>query len=429
MNIFIKNQNQKNSFVVDGGGIYMSKIVIKLDEHTFASPDRIEQITKKIINEKNNGFEVVVVVPFIHLIDEKLRQYAYTLTENPTQRELDSIRSTNTQIASSLLTIALNKRGYNAVSLTGWQAGISTITPNRNVLIEHIESEIILSHLSNGEIIIIAGGQGIDENNTITLLGEGGVETTAVGVAVAIDAEKVDIYTNATGVFTADPKIVKDAHQIKQMSYDEMLELSLLGSKIIHPRAVELAKKYNMTIVIGSSTENVPGTIIKGEVEMERNLIVRGIAYETDIIRLTVGYDSYEQASLASLFTTLANNNINVDIIVQAVIDGVKPTVSFSIDKEVFAEAIKVLEMNKQSLGFSFADFEVGLAKVSIVGSGMVSNPGVAARMFDRLRNEQIQVKMVSTSEIKVSVVVPQDDMVRAANALHDEFNLVEELV
>ncbi|SOC36496.1 aspartate kinase [Ureibacillus acetophenoni] len=407
----------------------MSKIVIKLDEHTFASPDRIERITKKIINEKNNGFEVVVVVPFIHLIDEKLRQYAFTLSENPIQRELDSIRSTNTQITSSLLTIALNKRGYNAVSLTGWQAGISTITPNRNVLIEHIESENILSHLRNGEITIIAGGQGIDENNNITLLGEGGVETTAVGVAVAIDAERVEIYTNETGVFTADPKIVKDAHQIKQMSYDEMLELSLLGSKIIHPRAVELAKKYNMTIVIGSSTENVPGTVIKGEVEMERNLIVRGIAYETDIIRLTVGYDSYEQASLASLFTTLADNNINVDIIVQAVIDGVKPTVSFSIDKEVFAEAIKVLEMNKQLLGFSFADFEVGLAKVSIVGSGMVSNPGVAARMFDRLKNEQIQVKMVSTSEIKVSVVVPQDDMVRAANALHDEFNLVEELV
>lgn len=429
MNIFIKNQNQKNSCVVDGGGNYMSKIVIKLDEHTFASPDRIERITKKIINEKNNGFEVVVVVPFIHLIDEKLRQYAFTLSENPIQRELDSIRSTNTQITSSLLTIALNKRGYNAVSLTGWQAGISTITPNRNVLIEHIESENILSHLRNGEITIIAGGQGIDENNNITLLGEGGVETTAVGVAVAIDAERVEIYTNETGVFTADPKIVKDAHQIKQMSYDEMLELSLLGSKIIHPRAVELAKKYNMTIVIGSSTENVPGTVIKGEVEMERNLIVRGIAYETDIIRLTVGYDSYEQASLASLFTTLADNNINVDIIVQAVIDGVKPTVSFSIDKEVFAEAIKVLEMNKQLLGFSFADFEVGLAKVSIVGSGMVSNPGVAARMFDRLKNEQIQVKMVSTSEIKVSVVVPQDDMVRAANALHDEFNLVEELV
>ncbi|CAM5201932.1 Aspartokinase OS=Ureibacillus acetophenoni OX=614649 GN=SAMN05877842_102417 PE=3 SV=1 [Ureibacillus acetophenoni] len=407
----------------------MAKLVIKLDEQTFASSDRIEQITNKIIQEKESGYDVVVVAPFINLIDEKVKQYAYTLSEQPTKRELDSIRSTNTQIASSLLAIAMNARGYKAVSLTGWQAGIETFSTKRNVLIDRIENECIKNYLSEDIIPIIAGAQGKDAANNITLLGEGGPETTAVAVAVAIDAERVDIYTNATGVFTADPKIVKTAKQIKQLSYDELLELSLLGSKIIHPRAVELAKKYNMSLVVCSSTENIPGTVIKGEVDMERNLIVRGVAYETDIIRLTVGYESYEQASLANLFTTLADNQINVDIIVQAVIDGVNPTVSFSIEKEVFAEAVKVLESSKRSLGFSFADFEVGLAKVSIVGSGMVSNPGVAARMFDRLRSENIPVKMVSTSEIKVSVVVPQDDMVRAANALHDEFNLVEEIV
>lgn len=407
----------------------MAKLVIKLDEQTFASSDRIEQITNKIIQEKESGYDVVIVAPFINLIDEKVKQYAYTLSEQPTKRELDSIRSTNTQIASSLLAIAMNACGYKAVSLTGWQAGIETFSTKRNVLIDRIENECLKNYLSEDIIPIIAGAQGKDAVNNITLLGEGGPETTAVAVAVAIDAERVDIYTNTTGVFTADPKIVKTAKQIKQLSYDELLELSLLGSKIIHPRAVELAKKYNMSLVVCSSTENIPGTVIKGEVDMERNLIVRGVAYETDIIRLTVGYESYEQASLANLFTTLADNQINVDIIVQAVIDGVNPTVSFSIEKEVFAEAVKVLESSKRSLGFSFADFEVGLAKVSIVGSGMVSNPGVAARMFDRLRSENIPVKMVSTSEIKVSVVVPQDDMVRAANALHDEFNLVEEIV
>lgn len=402
--------------------------MIKLDEQTFASSDRIEQITNKIIQEKKRGYDVVVVAPFINLIDEKVKQYAFMLSENPTKRELDSIRSTNTQIASSLLAIAMNDRGYNTVSLTGWQAGIETFSTKRNVLIDRIDNKSLMNYFKEDTIPVIAGAQGKDESNNITLLGEGGPETTAVAVAIAIEAERVDIYTNSTGVFTADPKIVKTAQQIKQMSYDEMLELSLLGSKIIHPRAVELAKKFNMPLVVCSSTENVQGTVIKGEVEMERNLIVRGVAYETDIIRLTVGYESYEQASLASLFTTLAENQINVDIIVQAVIDGVKPTVSFSIEKDVFAEAIEVLESNKQALGFSFANFEVGLAKVSIVGSGMVSNPGVAARMFDRLRNENIPVKMVSTSEIKVSVVVPQDDMVRAANALHDEFNLVEEI-
>lgn len=407
----------------------MSSRVIKLDSQMFASADRIEQITKKIINEKKRGLNVVVVVPFIHLLDEKLKQYAYSITNEPSKRELDAIRSTNSQIASSLLAIAINKFGFKAVSLTGWQAGIETITPNRTVLIENVNRQIIKDYLNNDVIPIIAGGQGIDQDNNITILGEGGAETSAVAVAIAIEADKVDIYTNAIGVYTADPKIVKAARKINQITYDEMLELSLLGSKIIHPRAVELAKKYSMPLDVCSSTENVPGTLIKGEVEMERNLIVRGVAYETDIIRLTVGYESYEQVSLASLFTTLAENQINVDIIVQAVIDGVKPTVSFSIDKEVFAEAIKVLESHKQSLAFSYADFEVGLAKVSIVGSGMTSNPGVAARMFERLLKENILVKMVSTSEIKVSVVVPQDDMVRAANALHDEFNLVEELL
>ncbi len=207
-----------------------------------------------------------------------------------------------------------------------------------------------------------------------------------------------------------------------------MLELSHLGSHILHPRAVELAKKFQMPVIIRSSVEDTAGTLLKEEVEMEKNLIVRGVAYESDIIRLTIGYDTYSTASLADMFAILAENRINVDIIVQAIIEGVRPSVSFTILKEEFADALRVLEDSKLSLGFSFADFEIGLAKVSIIGSGMASNPGVAARMFDRLRREEIAVKMVSTSEIKVSVVVPQDEMIRAANALHDEFNLAEEI-
>lgn len=183
-----------------------------------------------------------------------------------------------------------------------------------------------------------------------------------------------------------------------------------------------------MPVIIRSSLVESVGTLLKEEVEMEKNLVVRGVAFESDIIRLTVGYDAYADGALADMFTILAENRINVDIIVQAIIDGLKPTVSFSILKEEFAETLRVLEDSKLSLGFSFADFEIGLAKVSIIGSGMASNPGVAARMFDRLRREDIPIKMVSTSEIKVSVVVPQDDMIRAANALHDEFNLEQAL-
>ncbi|WP_400194754.1 aspartate kinase [Lysinibacillus telephonicus] len=407
----------------------MTNIVVKIDSSSLSTPEKIEQIAKRIVEEKKLGRNVIAVVPSMELIDDMFLQQAYLLSDKPSKRELHVLDSINAQIASSLLAIAVQKNGFKAISLTGWQAGIQTVESNNNVLIDNINQELIFERMKKGEIVIIAGSQGIDKKNDILTLGDGGPETIAVAIGAAIQAQRIEIYTNQDGIYTADPNIVKEARKLKQISYDEMLELANLGSQIIHPRAVELAKRYEMPLIVRSSIENAKGTMIKGEVDMEKNLVVRGVAYEADIIRLTVGYDSYEYSSLATIFSTLAQHNIDVDIIVQAVIDGVKPTVSFSIAKEDFAEAIKVLEKNKAALGFSFADFEVGLAKVSIVGSGMVSNPGVAARMFDRLRKENILVKMVSTSEIKVSVVVPQDEMVKAANALHDEFNLVEELV
>ncbi len=406
----------------------MVSIVIKIDSSSLSSTEKIEQIAKRIIDEKKRGRNVIVVVPNMELLEDKNYQIVNLLSDKPSKRELHVIESTNAQIASSLLAIAIQKKGFKAISLTGWQAGIETIENNDSVLISNINGERIIDRLKKGEIVIVAGSQGVDHKNNILTLGDGGADTTAVAIGVALKAEHIEIFTAQDGIYTADPAVVKGARRLKQITYDEMLELAHLGSQTVHPRAVELAKIYEIPLVVRSSTE-AQGTLIKGEVDMEKNLVVRGVAYEAEIIRLTVGYDSYENSSLANIFSTLANNDIDVDIIVQAVIDGVKPTVSFSIDKEDFAEAIKVLEKNKPELGFSFADFEVGLSKVSIVGAGMVSNPGVAARMFDRLRKENILVKMVSTSEIKVSVVVPQDDMVKAANALHDEFNLIEEIV
>lgn len=406
----------------------MTSVVVKVDSLSLVSPESIEQVVKRIIEAKKRGRNVLVVVPFMTLVGDQFTELAFALSDKPSKRELDVLQSINSQAASALLAIAIQKHGFKTVSLLGWQVGIETVEANQKVRIENINTDSIFEHFKKGEIVVVAGSQGIDtKDRSISMLGEGGPETAAVALAVALNAERVEIFTKADGIYSADPEVVNGARKLKQISYDEMLELANLGSKIVHPRAVEMAKKYEMQIVVRSSTKDVQGTFIKGEVEMEKNIVVRGLAYEADIIRLTVGYESYENSSLANLFTILANHQIDVDIIVQAVIDGVKPTVSFSIDKEDFADAIKVLETNKEALGFSFADFEVGLAKVSIVGSGMVSNPGVAARMFDRLRKENIVVKMVSTSEIKVSVVVPQDDMVNAANALHDEFNLVEE--
>jgi len=421
-------QNRGNVQRNEKGEMSMSIIVVKIDSSTLSTPEKIELLADRLIEQKKAGHKIVAVVPPLENLEDKLLQYAQILTDNPSIRELYALDALNTQAASSLLAISIDKKGVQAVSLNGWQAGIEVVQSNHNVLIEGVQQEYIVEHLTNDAIVIVAGSQGINRNRDILLMGEGGPETTAVAIGAAIDAAQVEILTDRDGIYTADSTVVQQARKLKQMTYDEMLELANLGSSSIHPRAVELAKIVEIPLVVRSSSDNSEGTLIKGEVDMEKNLIVRGVAYEADIIRLTVGYDSYEQSSLADIFTTLAEHEVDVDIIVQAVIDGVKPTVSFSIAKEDFADAIKVLEKNKTALGFSFADFEVGLAKVSIVGAGMVSNPGVAARMFDRLRKENILVKMVSTSEIKVSVVVPQDEMVRAANVLHDEFNLVEVL-
>lgn len=407
----------------------METVVMKFGGPSIATPEKIKEVAARVVAGKRQGKRVAVVISSMPTIRRDLRDYAARLSDEPSKREMDVLLATGAQMTSALLVIALEELGEKAVSLTGQQAGIETDTTHRNARIEEVNTARIETHLGQEEIVVVAGFQGATTEQNITTLGKGGSETTAVAIAAALGADVVEIYTTVDGIYTADPAIVEDARKLKELSYDEMLELANLGAHILHPRAVELAKKFNVPVVVRSSSVDVEGTIVKGDVEMEKNLVVRGVAYEADIIRLTIGYDSYETASLAEVFSILAAQGINVDIIVQAVIDRVKPTISFTIEKEEFAEALRVLEASKLSLGFSFADFEVGLAKVSIVGSGMVSNPGVAARMFARLGKEHIPVKMVSTSEIKVSVVVPQEEMVRAANVLHDEFQLAESII
>lgn len=409
--------------------MHMQTVVAKFGGTAIATAENIRQVAKKVLNEQARGINIIVVVSSMSSIRGQLRQFAQDITDEPSKREMDVLIATGAQMTSALLAMAIQEQGGKAMSLAGWQAGIKTNQTHQNARIDTVDAHRIREHLELGEIVVVAGFQGITDSYNISTFGKGGSETTAVAIAAALGAERVDIYSNVDGIYTADPAIVANAQKLKELSYDEMLELANLGAHILHPRAVELAKKYQIPIVVRSSQLDVEGTLLRGDVEMEKNLIVRGVAYESDIIRLTIGYDSYETASLAEVFSVLAKNDINVDIIVQAVIDNVKPTFSFTIAKDEFAESLRVLESSKLSLGFSFADFEVGLAKVSIVGSGMASNPGVAARMFARLGKEHIPVKMVSTSEIKVSVVVPQEEMVRAANVLHDEFQLTKQEV
>ena len=399
----------------------MKTIVIKVGVSAMQSEERIEQAAHYIEAMKEQGNRVVVVASGMAKEKSTLLAPIAKWTTDALQREQAMLMATSSQIAASSIAVALQARGHASTALTAQQAGITTEAKYQNARLTAINTTKIEALLAQGSIVTIAGRQGV-ANGEITTLGEGGSATLAVALAHHLQATHVVVLAKDS-IYTASQQAVPTAKRMPEISFDEMLEFAHLGSSLLHPRAVELAKKYDVAILIQALMAQ-QGTWVKGEKAMETAMIVRGVAYEADIVRLTVGYEEGQEVSLAALFTTLAEHAINVDIIVQAVMNHAQQTVSFSIEKTQFVEALKVLEDNKAMLGFAFADFEIGLAKVSIIGSAMASNPGVAARMFDCLRKEKITVKMVSTSEIKVSVVVPQDDMVRAAQALHEEYQL-----
>ncbi|MBO0601405.1 aspartate kinase [Sporosarcina sp. E16_3] len=402
----------------------MVRIVMKFGGTSVANPERIARAAKLVQGEVNRGNQVAVIVSAMGKTTDDLLKLAVEVNPKAGRRELDMLLATGEQVTASLLAMAIAAQGLEARSYTGWQAGVTTESVHGNARIEQVHADKIVTTLESGAVAVITGFQGADSSGELTTLGRGGSDTSAVAIAIAIDAAICDIYTDVEGVFTTDPRLIRQAKKLEEISYDEMLEIANLGAGVLHPRAVEFAKNHQMPLRVRPAHMEGEGTIIKEEIDLENNLIVRGIAFERDIIRITVMYDVPYNGSLANIFTALANHHVNVDIIVQTIMEGVQPSVSFSIKKEDFAEAINVLETEKDALGYSRADFEVGLSKVSIVGSGMVSNPGVAAQMFEILRGASVPVKMVSTSEIKVSVVIPESDVEIAVAALHNQFGL-----
>ena len=402
----------------------LERIVMKFGGTSVANEERIERAASLILAEVESGKEVAVVVSAMGKTTDQLLAMANDIHPGATSRELDMLLTTGEQVTASLLAMAIQAKGVQAKSYTGWQAGIQTDSLHSKARIEEVKAGKVMSTLKSGGVAVITGFQGIDETGEITTLGRGGSDTSAVAVAIAIGADQCDIYTDVEGVFTTDPRVIQNASKLTEISYDEMLELANLGAGVLHPRAIEFAKNHQMPLRVRPAHMAGIGTVIKEEVEMESNLIVRGVAFEEDIVRITIMYDTPYNGSLANVFTALAEEQVNVDIIVQTIMEGEQPSVSFSIKNEDFAKAMNVLEMNKETLGYKRADFEVGLAKVSIVGSGMVSNPGVAANMFDTLRLASIPIKMVSTSEIKVSVVIPTMHMKEAVAVLHNTFAL-----
>ncbi|WP_342510887.1 aspartate kinase [Sporosarcina sp. FSL K6-1522] len=402
----------------------MVRVVMKFGGTSVANPERIARAAKLAVGEVKRGNQVAVIVSAMGKTTDELLSLAKEVNPQAGSRELDMLLSTGEQVTASLLAMAIAAEGVKAQSYTGWQAGVTTESVHGNARIEQVTADRITSALDAGVVAVITGFQGMDANGEVTTLGRGGSDTSAVAVAIALNAAICDIYTDVEGVFTTDPRLIGKAKKLEEISYDEMLEIANLGAGVLHPRAVEFAKNHQMPLRVRPAHVDGEGTIIKEEIDLENNLIVRGVAFERDIVRVTVLYDTPFNGSLANIFTTLAQCHINVDIIVQTIREDAQPSVSFSIKKEDFAETMNVLETNKEALGYRRVEFEVGLAKVSIVGSGMVSNPGVAAQMFDTLRIASVPVKMVSTSEIKVSVVVPEPNMEKSVAALHEQFGL-----
>jgi aspartate kinase len=399
-------------------------IVQKFGGTSVGSADRIMNVAQRVMEEKNNGNDVVVVVSAMGKTTDHLVTLAKELSSNPSKREMDMLLSTGEQVTISLLAMALAEKGQNVISFTGWQAGIVTESIHSNARITKIETDAIKKQLQAGNVVVVAGFQGITETGEITTLGRGGSDTTAVALAAALGADKCDIYTDVTGVFTTDPRYVKEARKLLSVSYDEMLELANLGAGVLHPRAVEFAKNYQIPLEVRSSMEKESGTIIEEEASMEQNLVVRGVAFEDEITRVTVLGLPNSISNLSTIFTTLAAHHINVDIIIQSTTEANTTNLSFSIKTDDLDETLQVLENNQDILKFDRIESEKGLAKVSIVGSGMISNPGVAAEMFQALANNDIHIKMVSTSEIKVSTVVEKTHMLKAVQVLHDTFEL-----
>jgi len=402
----------------------MGLIVQKFGGTSVGSVERIMNVAESVKAETERGNHVVVVVSAMGKSTDHLVTLAKEISAQPSKREMDMLLTTGEQVTIALLSMALNQKGLQAVSFTGWQAGIVTEPVHGNARITDVKTETIETQLSEGKVVIVAGFQGITESGEITTLGRGGSDTTAVALAAALKADRCDIYTDVTGVFTTDPRYIKGARKLLSVSYDEMLELANLGAGVLHPRAVEFAKNYQVRLEVRSSMEKIEGTVIEEEATMEQNLVVRGVAFEDEITKVTVLGLANSLTSLSTIFTTLAQHHINVDIIIQSTTEAGAANLSFSIKTEDLMETVRVLENHKELLSYEQIDAENQLAKVSIVGSGMISNPGVAARMFEVLASENIQVKMVSTSEIKVSAVLEEKSMLKAVQALHDAFEL-----
>lgn len=387
--------------------------------------ERMKRVARRIVDRANEGNRCVVVVSAMGDTTDDLIDLSKQICDGvPPAREMDMLLTTGEQVSIALLSMAIHSLGKEAVSYTGWQAGMNTDSSHGRARITEIRPERIFRSLDEGKIVIVAGFQGLSDTGEITTLGRGGSDTTAVALAAAIQADLCEIYTDVDGVYSTDPRVVKNARKLQEISYDEMLELANLGAAVLHPRAVEYAKHYQVALVVRSSFNQNQGTFVKEEAVMEQGIVVRGIAYDKNVARVSILGVAEKPGQLAKVFKALADAGINVDIIVQSGITDGRADFSFTLTLDDLDRAMKVIEQIRGEVEFREATSEANLVKVSIVGAGMVSNPGVAAQMFEVISGLGISIKMVSTSEIKVSCVIENARLAEVVQALHTAYGL-----
>ena len=396
----------------------MGIIVQKFGGTSVANKERIENIANIIKETYKKGNDIIVVVSAQGDTTDELIDKALEINPKPSKRELDQLLNVGEQISISLVAMALEKMGLPVISLLGWQSGILTNSVYNSARIKKIDITRIENEISKHNIVIIAGFQGINKYDDLTTLGRGGSDTTAVAVAAAINADKCQIFTDVEGVYTADPRKVKNAIKLKEITYDEMLELAILGAQVLNNRSVELAKKFGVKLEVLSSLNPVPGTIVKEDVKMEK-MVIRGITKDTNISLISIIGVNNNPGEAFKVFSKLANNNIDVDIIIQSIGRDENKDIVFSVAKDKCEETLKILEETISDAKIITND---NLAKVSIVGAGMISHPGTASKMFEALYDSNINIQMISTSEINISVLIDLKDADKAVSAIHDSF-------
>ncbi len=396
-------------------------IVQKYGGSSLANNDRVFNVANRIIETYKEGHKVVVVLSAQGKTTDNLLKRAYEVNSNPSKRELDALLATGEQQSISLMCMALHSLGYNAVSLSGPQVGILTTSVYGDSRIKEVYTERINKELEKNNIVIVAGFQGENSEKDITTLGRGGSDTTAVAVAASLKADKCEIYTDVNGVYTADPRIVKNAKKLDSISYDEMLELANVGAKVLHNRSVEMAKKYNVTLVVKSSFTNEEGTTVCAEKGLENNT-VNGLAIDKNVARVSVIGSENRADVMFNIFSALSEKNINVDIISQSIAEKNTVNISFTVERNTLEETVLALEEKKDTLKFKYIDTAKEVAKLSIVGSGMDASSGVATKLFQSLFDSNTAVDLVSTSEIKITVLIEDKVIDNVANIVHDKF-------